>query len=297
MDTKTLCANGWIAMVILSIITFGAYYFLVFPKLVDQNQKMFYRQYKIIADKNALFQMEANVPKSLSDFQEGTATLNITCATGKEKCTGLFDLVSFLVNEGGEEVGNSRVTLKRLDLKDQPTVVRNLYIEYNLKAYEIMSVPISVQILGHNEEEKVAFSVYENPPNGLAVKWGDVTCKADDNIRICASIDPRKALRQGAVENILLPPWSNTIIPFIVFAMVWLAEQVMPKQKEKEWGDQPNVWMLCLIALGAYFLFLFYAVLYFYLLMDAPFIALFFAVLLVLSIIAFPKLFSSLFGN
>lgn len=84
LEEKTLSANGWIAVIILIIFTFGAYYFLIFPQLVDQSQVMYYRQVKI-ADENAPFQMEANIPKNLSDFQESTLTLNIACALLKDE--------------------------------------------------------------------------------------------------------------------------------------------------------------------------------------------------------------------
>jgi hypothetical protein len=40
------------------------------------------------------------------------------------------------------------------------------------------------------------------------------------------------AIRESAAKNLLLPPWSNRLIPFIAFAMVWLAEQLMPEQKK-----------------------------------------------------------------
>jgi len=266
---------------------FWVYYFVVFPQLVDQNQEMFYRQFKV-ADENARLQMEANVPKNFSDFQESTLTLNIACEPGKD-CAGSLELVSFLVDDKERVIENSHVTLRRLDLKDQPPVVRNLYIEYTLKTYEVMSVPISVKIPNRNAK-KVAFSVYVNQPKELAVKWGEKTCETNETW-ICASIDSKKALQQSGVENLLLPPWSNRLIPFIVFAMVWLAEQVLPNKRN--WSETPNVWMLYLAGLGAYFLFLFYVILYFALLKDKSLIAaLFFAVLLVLYIITLPKLFS-----
>ena len=284
-----LSPNGWIAMVILSVFTFGVYYFFVFPKLVDQKQTMFYQQFKV-ADENTQFQMEANIPKNFSDFQESKLTLNITCMPANS-CSGLLTLVSFSVEKDGKETSGSHVTLRRLDLKEQPAVVRNLFIKYDLKAYEIMSVPISVQI-PNRKGEKVAFSVYVNQSKELAVKWDDSTCKTDYTW-ICASIDSGKALQQSAVENLLLPPWSNRLIPFIPFAMVWLAEQVIHKQKL--WSEQPpNVGLLCLAGLGAYYLFLFYAILYFMLLADKPLAALLFAVILVLHIITLPKIFSSL---
>ncbi len=304
IEKKLLSANGWIAAVILTACTFGAYYFLVFPQLANQNEEVFYRQVKI-ADENTIFQIEANIPKYLSNFQESILILNIACNPPEENesaqgCDGLLDLVSFLI-EDGNEIGDSHVTLRRLDLKDQPAVVRNLYIKYDLKAYEVMSVPISVQISSGNGEY-VALSVYDNPPTGLAVKWSDVTCKTDDetddkmddkmddNIWICAKIDSGKALQQSGVENLLLPPWSNRLILFIAFAMIWLAEQVLSYKETRD--EQPNAWLLYLAGLGAYFLFLFYAVLYLYLLTDIPLIALFYAVLLIFYIITLPKLFS-----
>ncbi len=296
-EKKPLSANSWIAAVILTVCTFGAYYFFVFPQLASQNEEMFYRQVKI-ADETPPFQIEANIPKYLSDFQDSKLTINIACEETKngeaQDCAGLFNLVSFLA-EDEREVGDSHVTLRRLDIKDQPAVVRNLYIKYDLKAYEIMSVPVSVQISSRNGEY-VVFSIYENPPRGLAVVWDDNTnCKASDNTWLCARIDSGKAIQQSGVENLLLPPWSNRLIPFIVFAMVWLAEQIMPTRKQ--WNEQPNAWMLLLAVIAAFFLFLFYAILDFALLKGNPVIALLFALLLVLSIITLPKIFSSLWSD
>jgi hypothetical protein len=303
---KILSANGWIATVILIVCAFSIYYFYVFQKLANQDQEMFYRQVKL-TDETSLLQVEASIPQHLTDFQEGKLTVNIACGEGGGCNKGSLELVSFLVKDG-KEILNAHVTLRRLDLKDQAAVIRNLYINYDLKANEIMSIPVSVQISNRNGEY-VAFSIYDNPPVSLPVKWGDYTCGTDDNTRICASTGneaPRKVLQQSGVENLLLPPWSNRLIPFIVFAMVWLAEQVMPKQqpnqqaeqqasqqiKQPAWSEQPNAWMLYLTGLGAYFLLLLYAVLYFSLLTENPLIAVLFAVWLVLCIITLPKVFS-----
>jgi hypothetical protein len=293
---KILSPNGWIATVILIMCVFSACYYYVFPKLANQNQGMFYRQVKI-ADKKSPLQVEASIPQYLTDFQEGKLIINIACGNG-DACNGSLELVSFL-DKDGKEILNTRVTFKRLDIKDQPTVIRNLYINYDLKANEIMSVPVSVQISSRNGDY-VAFSIYDTmPTGGLPVGWGDYTCGNRDNTQICASTDdesPWKVLQQSGVENLLLPPWSNRLIPFIVFAMVWLAEQGMPQPKNKDeqpaWSKQPNLWMLCLMGFGACFLLLFYAVLYFSLLTETPLIAVLFAICLVSCIIALPKLFS-----
>lgn len=297
-DKKPLSVNGWIALVILIVITFGIYYYIVFPKLVNQNQTLFYRQVAL-DNENTPFQMEANIPINLSDFQESKLTINIACPKAKngkiEGCSGLLDLVSFLVKDQEEVIG-SHVNLTRLDIKDQPAVIRNLHIKYALRSYEIMSIPVHIQIPAAMESDFVAFSIYVNEPQELVLTWSNAEkeCKSDSTW-ICANIDHGEALRHSAVENLLLPPWSNRVIPFIAFAMVWLAEQVLPKQKTR--GDQPSAWALVLTILSAFFLFLVYAILNFTLLKYKPVIACLFATLLLLCIIVLPRSFLKNFSR
>lgn len=283
-----LSANGWIALSFLTASFFLIYYGHIYPKLADEHRSM--SSWRVNSGSGTDVNLIVEIPKSFSEFQEGYFTLHITCASSTEvKCGGPLLLVGFLVDDNSEEETRQPVTLQRLDDEKHPAVIRNVTVDYDLKRYEVQSIPFSANIPGRIDG-KVEFSVYTGKDHESKISWDKSTCESSENDKICVKINSAEAFKHTAIKNLLLPPWSNTVLPIVAFMMIWLAEKTLPNKKD--WTEAPNWWLFAMVYLGAFFSFLLYAILYFYLLRDRYDIALVFVFLLAVLIPILPKLLS-----
>jgi len=308
-------ANGWIAAVLLTLLAFFLYYLpLPFPhssiyiSLARQWEKNFLFQANDTKstlqanDANGRCRVFFKGPKQVVDFAENEFILVFQNSGGEDNKSDGEDCkwsVRIIVNVEPEASILIPIEVVDVEATNQPKRIytQQFPVEYDLKEFETKTIRFRLLVppgIYNNLERPVTITL-QDTASRRNILWDDTNCITQEakgpNEEICLNIDLASAIRESAVENLLLPPWSNRLIPFIAFAMVWLAEQVIHKQKL--WSEQPpNAWLLVLVALGAYFLFLFYAILYFILLADKLPAALLFAVLFVLCIITLPKLFS-----
>jgi hypothetical protein len=302
--------NGWIAAVLLTLLAFLFYYLplpdgSIYTSLADQWEKNFRFQANDTNSRN-----EANSrcrvflkgPKQVVDFQENEFTLVFQNSGGEDSESDGKDckwFVRIIVNVEPEASILIPIEVVDVEAENQPTHIytQQFPVEYDLKEFETKTILFHLLVPPgiYNLKRPVTITLQDLAKGGN-ISWdGDTGCTTqegkepkENKEKICLNLDLTNAIRESATKNLLLPPWSNRLIPFIAFAMVWLAEQLMPEQKKQ----QPNEWLLLLAGLGAYFLFLFYAILYFMLLRGELLEALLFAMILVLCIIALPKIFS-----
>ncbi|MDP1614595.1 MAG: hypothetical protein Q8L68_02250 [Methylococcales bacterium] len=309
-------ANGWIAAVLLTLLAFLFYYYLpdqnkgTYISLAQQWENNFSFQANDIRatpqanDANGRCRVFLKGPRQVVDFTENEFILVFQNSGGKENESDGGNCkwsVRIIVNTEPEASILIPIEVVDVEAKDQPKHIytQQFPVEYALKAFETKTILFRLLIPpGIYDLGRPVTITLQDVASRKNILWdGDKTttnCTTPDakgiNEKICLNIDLASAIRESAAKNLLLPPWSNRLIPFIVFAMVWLAEQVLPNREA--WNDQPNAWLLSLAGLGSYFLFLLYVSLYFYLLTDTPLIALLFAVTLVLYIITLPKFLS-----
>lgn len=301
---QPLTTNGWIALTLLTIIVFWSYYKWIFPQIAEKNQSMYFWRIKSdnladdsssdksdSADEGIVF-FDANVivdtPKTFSEFQDNIITIHISCLSGESPCRGDLLLVGFLIDEDGLENTEEPITLERADSEEYTEVIRNIKIHYDLKIYDVQSVPIIVNVPGRFEKE-VAFSIYQGENLESEILWDSPTCSQPENAQsdneynqICVDMDAGETFKQGVVKNLLLPPWSNTFLPFFAFAMLWLAEAVLPnKEGRLEISFLSAVY---LFLLGGFFLVLTSLLLDTYLLKENIAFSIVYAILLPISV-------------
>jgi hypothetical protein len=305
ISKSPVSTNGWIASVLLTLLAFLFYYLPFFPdgsiytSLADQWEKNFRFQAN---DTNGKCRVLLKGAKQIVDFQENEFILVFQNAGGEDTKSDGKDckwFVRIIVNVEPEALILIPIEVVDVEAENQPTHIytQQFSVEYDLKEFETKTIRFYLLVPPgiYNLKRPVTITL-QDIANGGNISWdGDTGCTTqegkepkENKEKICLNLDLTNAIRESTAKNLLLPPWSNRLIPFIAFAMVWLAEQVMPEQKKQ----QPNEGLLLLAGLGAYFLLLFYAILYFMLLRGELLGALLFAMILVLCIIALPKIFS-----
>ena len=96
----------------------------------------------------------------------------------------------------------------------------------NRKPYEL--------VIGNTSSDRCI----ENPP--ASIPW----YKPEDNSFeraipnanqwVCAWVTPWDAFRLAAINQLLIPPWSNTIIPILCLAIAWIVDSMIPSKPDDE---------------------------------------------------------------
>jgi len=299
-----ISVNGWIAAVLLTLLVFLFYYGFnggLYISLAQQWEKNFWFQAN---DTEGTCKVFLKGPKYVVDFTENEFTLvfqNSGGASNKSNENSCRGSLRIIANVEPETSILIPIEVVEVEAANQPkrTYTQQFTVEYDLNEFETKTILFRLLVPPeiYGLKRQVSLTLKDKELDNKSISWeGDNTttaCKSQENVKekICFNVDLINAIRESVIRNLLLPPWSNRLLPFVVFAMVWLVEQVLPNKKA--WSEQPNFWLLVLVILGGYFLFLLFAALHFILLVDGAFLAgLLYMVLLVLLAITLPKLFS-----
>ncbi len=205
------------------------------------------------------------VPKYVSDFVEREVDIELKYQPRTDPAKSLPSspmLVEILVaaeieDQAGESI-SKHVTLKLADSQDnslwsghaeqllypgtQSHIVFNVIIPDRVSEDQLLALTFwwryrpddSFQPLNWDDSvfDCTAGDDYSPRANG----GKDVKHNPPDNsIQLC--IDRAKSFSDSAIKNLLLPPWSNGVIPAVVVAIIWLLEGSIQKpaiKKEKE---------------------------------------------------------------
>lgn len=248
---KEIGNNGRLATFLVMIIGYIVYYGYLFPFLASRNQELFWFQRDIPQKSDSqsapttstrCIYVSVRVSKYMTDYLDGKIIVTIINISDNKSCKGAIIIGGEL--RGEQETLSKYPIFRVLDEEKEPTsFARNLVLPYDLKPRDSLNVPIRVNIPDRRAEE-IEFTFY-NVNNVNQDNWaldplsfgGSPTCLRDKNSqneqplpRICASIDSDGAVKQSAIENLLLPPWSNGILPLVIIAFIWLAENSMPQR-------------------------------------------------------------------
>lgn len=245
---KEIGNNGRLAAVLLIVIGYIFYYSFLFPELVRANKEYFWVQRDMSQDSaqgTCKIDLVVQISKNMIDYQDGQIIVNII--SRDQSCKDAIVMAGNLLSEGGEEL-LEYPTFKILDENKAPTsYAHNMLLPYDLEQYDSISIPIHVYI-PTRDASNVEFTFYRKDASQhlLPLAFGgeptcpdDIKNKAKSHLptRICASINSQKVLKQSALEHLLLPPWSNGILPLAIIVCVWLVENSMPQRLRGDHND------------------------------------------------------------
>jgi len=236
-DLLPLSSNGRVSALIL--ITFGylIYYLFGFPYLIGIQKENFLikKQWQQPYQNNGqLTGHECNLTiiisasKYLTDYQEGHLTLNIISQEPNKNCQGVILIAGSLVKNRKETPDD---VVMFFDKESEKTSSHNVYLEYDLKPYSSMNIPLLVNIPTRDADE-VQFSIsqMEKMQDGSLTEKRELEldsrkdCKDENISKICSKINPLGVFSQGVLEKILLPPFLNGFLPILCFGIIWLSE-------------------------------------------------------------------------
>ena len=273
--------NEIIVSALLIVVGFGVYYLLFYPQLVLQYETKYWRTPSSSVEKNStetcsltnddgigILNFKLKFPKYMADFIDRDINLKIENKTDKYQ-KGLLLIESQLVTKKNlNPAKNSSIDL----IIDEE---RREYLEFNLppcstQTFEILAI-VPRYDYAQNLYALFTFSFHEiNDQDGLAaipeiLVWDLVsnTCEVEDKDEknngelICAEVKPDQVFLHTAIENLLLPPWSNGLIPIFIFAAVWISARVSQNSKSRIEQDFKLFEFANILVLSVFFITIF----------------------------------------
>lgn len=232
--------SGWFVSFVLIIFSFWFYYNYLYIKIYQVYQEQFYIPAIITEDQN--WQIEMQIPKYTSLMAPGWVY-------GK-----IFNKSSEKIKFDLSIVFDGETTLLL------PSIYKN----------EVFQRQISEEILGHSTINfRIQFGnnivltsnctdYLKLMLNGKPLTIMDALPCPQDN----TALDRWKAFKRAVIENFLLPPWANTLIPAFVLVFCYLAEHL----KNNNDGSPLNITAIFVILVYSFFeLLSFYCLIMFYL--------------------------------
>jgi hypothetical protein len=274
---KDIGINGRLVALFLIVMAYLVYYSELFPELLAEQQKLFWIQREMAPNESDVTRqckiaVSVKIPRNMIDYQENELVISIINQDNKEICEGTILLAANLIDEDDERLTSDFATFRVIDKEKTPFFfTHNIRIVYKLEPYDSLVVPVHVQISTRvlKEVEFVFFQIEKEHEISLAnpLLWGgNPTCDQDRDKyispnRICSVINDDGVFRQNAVENLLLPPWSNGVLPILVISLVWLAENSMVGCLKKKDNSTESFHVLKLLAVF-FVSFVFLSILY-----------------------------------
>ena len=241
-----LSVNGWLVFVFLTFTAILGYYSLGYPILSSELDKNFW--YKTTAsgpDKDIL--LEVRVPKYVASFEDSEISFTVSIDSAPTAMPSANTPTATSTSGESEKPLDIRVSGKlmipddatpketALFIKDKDKDLKlqeNNYVSQILLPFDLAQGGQSQKIWTHvanpyfSQNARVVFTI-ENASSSSAFTWSATEESPCGNSEICAYVNPYGVFRRAAIDKLLLPPWSNTVIPIAVFALVWLSEKIL----------------------------------------------------------------------
>lgn len=279
-----LNVNEVIASALLIVFSFGVYYLDFYPHLVSEYEtKYWHTPSSSVEDKetgtclqdsdgvNGIIYFNLKFPKYMADFIDRNISLKIENNTDKNQ-KGVLLIESQLV---------TKETLAPIKYSSIDLIIDGEYKEFfevdlpscAAQTYSIQSL---VPRYERNQDLYAQFNLSyreQNAQDGAAyikknLIWDLVpdTCVAkakgvkNNGEMICAEVKAEQVLLHTAIENLLLPPWSNGLIPVFVIAIVWISTRVFPgnrKKREQDFQEFKLLEVTNILVLSLFFIIVF----------------------------------------
>jgi hypothetical protein len=203
--------SGWFVAFILLIVSFGYYYTVLYDEIYEVYQAQFYMPAIVETDN---WKIEAQTPKYASKSTAGWIYGRIV-----NKSAQKIEDVDFSVI-----VDNENTLLLPSIYKDdvfqrsipRMTIIGNSTIYFRIRfGNNMISADDCSDSLKFNLNGEILKPVVALP---------------------CPETNTLKSIKRSAIENLLLPPWANTLIPALIFVLCYLAESDAFEKKDNSLG-------------------------------------------------------------
>ncbi len=245
-------SSGWIAAVMILLLAYPAYYGWLYPELARKVPPIEFRLEKKSLDKLTTdfsgedttegverIHVRITSPKYLTNFDDSEIIVEVENGTHHE-ANGCLYLSGSLRND---------VTLDRealfpispqrtLGIKLSPSETATFPVTVHINDPDAARLELSLSYIpGMKYDENSdklcqATTDTQSVDEDQELKWaqaeGSCSLSSSETLAYaCIPIDAGAGFIESAIRHLLLPPWGNRILPFVVFAMVWLSEDII----------------------------------------------------------------------
>ncbi len=258
-----LTINGWLVAVCLTIVLFLVYYLCLYNPLSSRENDFYLYLDSKPLNQHQDMHLRVYVPKYITNFDDTQLTVTVynnsnvysptlaAASSGSSTMAGRNVLTFMLQGELFDLKTNATTTKKAFfallnassPCEQLPEgILEMMQLTYcsdssaNASYAISMRLPVSPQDYRNSSYLKLTF--YSDGRD--LITWGtDNGCgnlglsEGEQNKQICIKVNSSGVLEQTAFINLLLPPWSNRLLPLFVIAMVWLAERILVSAQKK----------------------------------------------------------------
>ena len=223
--------HGWAAAIILSFVLFILYYCCIYPLLESFNSvNMVVVDSVVLVDGEEIFicytyprsylvdKENFVIIKFVNNSKKRTKVNDIKVEVKKadSDSDNIFDLPDYFI----EPLDNS---LKKNFMPNNISEEDKYYVSgYNdTMIIKVLNPDEKITKVIRFDSQYDEINIFHNGMNDNPIK-----------LNIVNKFDPFKFLLYALTINLLLPPWSNGIIPLIALILVWFAEERINKESE-----------------------------------------------------------------
>lgn len=243
MDKFTpLTRRGLIAALILIPLTFSVYYVGLYPPIIQNYEQSFI---KAEFFKNGWLDVKVHYPSYVADFVEREIVVDVkNLAPTSISPTVIVSATTSIVT--GDPKKDPRIHIAAKSNGLESSTATNNALLLNLPPNGLASGELMISI------QNASVVSAEMPLDATLTFYVSITDTVNQLIpepsttTLTTTFSREKAFRQSAIRYLILPPWSNGILPIVVIAAVWFSEnrwlarcigwlvkKFMPKPQEK----------------------------------------------------------------
>jgi hypothetical protein len=244
-----LSTLGLIIAIILTLIGYVLYYILFYPELTKVQSYQAYTSYQ---EDNKDVEVNISAPIYLASYQPSLFAVNIRNMSNQE-LAGNIIITPALYNNHNEKVQKNPWMLIDSSVNDDKNFIliptSQQIFTFILEPGKSVDHFVGMQLPSDDIEFSIISIQIEIVDSSFSkiVKWenegfqysSESYCtqaidkeiyNKDSKENICIEKSSYGVFVYSALQKMLLPPFANFILIFLVFSFVWLAEQVLPKE-------------------------------------------------------------------
>jgi hypothetical protein len=214
---------GWLLGLVLIFLFFEAYYAspgFLYEKLENAYYENFYRGDPVKDEKITSLQMEVRLPQYIASLVEREVLVTFRNVTSQELTDINFIIVGQTVEEPKENIALITKTLP----SDEATADASVISIEVIPPYSTITRSIWIKVPpGQKGEVQMQFH--------LMMEGIDTASPVFIDGQTVVEINSSKTITQSFVQALLLPPWSNGLLPILALFWAWYGEQIFDNKK------------------------------------------------------------------
>lgn len=236
-ELSPLTLNGWLISLILIPLSFVVYYIGLYEEISAMYQKDFWSSATYLSSEDNIH-VRVHIPKYIADFVSREIRLEVWSEAEERQM--LTIVVESSISDDNKECPSTSnlnppfIYVTTLPINENNTTGSSAAeIEVPPFGTSVSTMWVGIKPMkGIQNGQCVTLQFYllekmELQPQPMAFED-----RPDGKFTIL--FDRFQTLRHSLISHLLLPPWSNAVLPSVIFSLVWFVEKSIKPDDERE---------------------------------------------------------------